>query len=58
MIITFKDTKNAIHIRCILHFLKQGVQDVKHTHVWIRNQTMVDDDMTKVFPKKAGIDGD
>jgi hypothetical protein len=52
MFTTFKDTKNARHIRRIFHFVKQGVQDEWHTLVWISNQSMVADGMTKVLAKK------
>jgi hypothetical protein len=46
MNISFKDTKNARHIRRINHFVKQGVQDEWHTLAWIRNQSMVADRRT------------
>jgi hypothetical protein len=52
MHITFKDTKNARHIRCRFHFVKQGVQDDWHTLVWINNQSMVADGMEKVIVNK------
>jgi hypothetical protein len=50
--ITFKDTKNAKHIRCRFHLVKQGVPGAWHTFVWINNQSMVADVMTKLLPKK------
>jgi hypothetical protein len=48
---TFKDTKNARHIRRRFHFVKQGVQDSWHKLVWISNEFMLADGMTKVLAK-------
>jgi hypothetical protein len=49
MIITCKDTNNARHVRCLFHAMKQGLQYEWHTPVWISNQCMVADGMTKVL---------
>jgi hypothetical protein len=52
MRITFKDTMNVLHIRCIFNFMKQGIEDTWHTLVWIRNQSMVAEGMPNVLAKK------
>jgi hypothetical protein len=52
MSITFKDTKNARHIRRGFHFVKQGVKGEWHTLVQISNQSTVTDGMSKIEAKK------
>ena len=53
MSVTFKDTKNARHICRRFHFVKQGVEQNWHKLVWISNQYMVADVMTKTLQRKA-----
>jgi hypothetical protein len=55
MNITFKDANNARHVYHTLHFVKTGLQDAWHLYniVWINNQSMVADTMTKVLRKKV-----
>ena len=52
MSVTFKDTKNARHIRRHFHFLKQGVDQKWHKLVWISIQFMCADVLTKILQKK------
>ena len=52
MSISFKDTKNARHIRRRFHFVKQGVEQSWHKLTWIRNEFMVVDMKTKILSKK------
>jgi hypothetical protein len=52
MSVSFKDTKNARHIRRRFHFVKQGVEQFWHKLKWISNQFMVADVMTKILCKK------
>ena len=52
MSVSFKDTKNARHIRRRFHFVKQGVEQLWHKLKWISNQFMVADVMTKILCKK------
>ena len=53
MSVTFKDTKNARHIRRRFHFVKQG-QDTKwHKLTWISNLFMLADVMTKILTRKS-----
>ena len=52
MSVTFKDTKNAHHIRRCFHFVKQGVDQKWPKLVWISNQFMCADIMTKILQKK------
>ena len=52
MSVSFKDTKNAHHIHCRFHFVKQGVEQLWHKLIWISNQYMVADVTTKILCKK------
>ena len=52
MSLTFKDTRNARHIRRHFHFVKQGTEQKWHKLVWISNQFMVADVTTKILAKK------
>jgi hypothetical protein len=52
MSITFKDTKNAMYIMYRFYFVKQRVQNAGQPIVWISNQSMVADGMSKVLSKK------
>ena len=52
MSISFKDTKNARHIRRRFHFVKQGVEQNWHKLIWISNEFMVADVTTKILSKK------
>ena len=48
---TFKDAKNARHIRRHFNFVKQGLQENCHKLVWISDEFMLADGMTKVLAK-------
>ena len=52
MSVTFKDTKNARHIRRHFHFVKQGVYQKWHKFLWISNQFMCADVMSNILQKK------
>jgi hypothetical protein len=52
MSVTFKDTKNARHIRRRFHFVKQGTEQNWHKLTWISNQFMVADVTTKILARK------
>ena len=58
MSISFKDTKNAHNIHCRFHFVKQGVEQLWHKLVWIRNQYMAAYGATKTLCKKTLEDQD
>jgi hypothetical protein len=53
MSMSFKDTKNARHIRRRFHFVKQGHEQKWHMLKWISNEFMVADITTKILAKKA-----
>ena len=52
MSISFKDTKNVCHIHHRFHFVKQGVEQIWHKLIWIRNQFLVSEIATKTLCKK------
>ena len=52
MSVSFKDTKNAHHIHCRFHFVKQGLEQLWHKLIWISNQYMVADVTTKPLCNK------
>ena len=53
MSVSFKDTKNARHIRRRFHFVKQGSEQNWHKLTWISNQFMVADVTTKTLSQKS-----
>jgi hypothetical protein len=53
MSVSFKDTKNARHIRRRFHFVKQGSEQNWHKLIWISNQFMVADVTTKILSQKS-----
>jgi hypothetical protein len=53
--ITFKDTKNARHIRHIFNFAKQCVYNEWHTLVWIITQYIVTDSIADIFLAKKDL---